>query len=368
MQNKNTDQVSQGVSPNSPVLGNNLITNQNNIDQIKPKKRSFLFLLLSIGLITISIIGTLAWFKIQLRPVTKDDVFQSISIPSGSTSLEIADNLERKGIIRSSTAFLWYIKLTRQTSLQAGVYRLSSGSSTPGIIKILESGKVESKNILISPGLRLKEITEILIKAGFEAEEIEYALRESRIHPLVKNLDSSVPLEGYLFPDTYTINQDTTAKQLITLMLDTFQSKITSEIKNGIKKQGLTQEQSIILASIVQKEVADFPTQQKVAQVFLKRLQEGRPLGSDVTYMYASKETGGKADPSLESPYNTRRVTGLPPSAISNFNIEALKAVASPTSTSYNYFVAGDNGITYFSKTLEQHEEYTRLHCQSCFQ
>lgn len=335
-----------------------------------PKKRKLwlLILIVHFSIIGLVIISASVWYKTQLRPLTKEDTYHVITVPSGATSQSIADSLEEKKIIRSSSAFLWHVKISRKQALQAGSYRLSSRLSTPEITAILADGKVSTVDVLIAPGLRLSQIKKELIDAGFEQADIERALRAAYNHPLVKNLDKDLPLEGYLFPDTYKIGPDTTAAQLVTLMLDTFGNRITTEIEAGLKKQGLTLQEGIILASIVQKEVSDYPTQQKVAQVFLKRLEEGRVLGSDVTYMYAAAETGQTASPELNSPYNTRKEAGLPPSAISNFNLDALKAVANPANTSYNYFVAGDNGITYFSDTLEQHEAYTRQHCASCFQ
>jgi UPF0755 protein len=86
-------------------------------------------------------------------------------------------------------------------------------------------------------------------------------------------------------------------------------------------------------------------------------------LGSDVTFIYAAAITGQPATPGLDSPYNTRKYGGLPPGPISNFNITALQAVANPTSTDYVYFVAGDDGKTYFSRTEAEHQALTRQHC-----
>ncbi len=334
------------------------------------KKRTWwlLALLAVAALLGAIILSVSLWYQLQLRPRTNSDIYHVLTIKSGASSQAIADDLEEKQIIKSSSAFLWYVKLSRKTNLQAGSYRLSSKLSTPEIATILADGKVSSVDVLIAPGLRLAQIKQALIQAGYTEAEIDQALANARSHPLLKGVPKTAPLEGYLFPETYKIGPDTTANQLVQWMLDTFEARITPDIKAGLKKQGLSIQEGIILASIVQKEVSDYPTQQKVAQVFLKRLNEDRVLGSDVTYMYAAAETGQTASPELNSPYNTRKNAGLPPSAIANFNLDALKAVANPANTTYNYFVAGDNGITYFSDTLEQHEEYTRQHCASCFQ
>jgi UPF0755 protein len=336
-----------------------------------PKKSLKKLLMVAIAvvsaLIVTMVVSFVVWYRVQMLPKTSNDIYHVITIQSGDSTTNIAEALEEKQIIRSSRAFVWHVRLNQVPGLQAGSYRLSSKLSSAEIAAILASGKVSTLDVLIPPGLRLKQITARLVEAGFEPVEIESALNAVRDHPLLKNVPRNVPLEGYLFPDTYKIGPDTTAEQLVRLMLTTFESKITPEIRTGVQNQGLTLEQAVVLASIVQMEEAEYDTQQKVAQVFIKRLNEGVPLGADPTFKYAAAETGQPAVPSLQSPYNTRLVSGLPPSPIANFNITALMAVANPADTSYNYFVAGDNGITYFSFTQEQHEAFTQKYCQSCF-
>lgn len=333
------------------------------------KKWWFVIAGVSVVLVTITtLIFSGLWYVVQLTPRTVSDIYHVIEIKPGSGKKAIAETLEDNKVIKSSTAFLWHTRFNNINSLQAGTYRLSSGDSTPKIAEVLAGGDTQTIDITITPGQRLKEIKQKLVRAGFTENDINAAIEEVKGHPLVKGVKNKDPLEGYLFPDTYNIAPTTTAEELVTLMLDTFQSKITPEIRRGLKEQGLSVHQGIILASIVQKEVSDYPTQQKVAQVFLKRLRDGVVLGSDVTFQYAAAEMGLAATPGLNSPYNTRRVNGLPPTAIANFNLSALEAVANPANTAYNYFVSGDNGVTYFSKTEVEHEALTRQHCQSCFQ
>ena len=372
---KNTEHIQQtpqtlGSLPSAPPPANSqLVQNQPISPKPKGKKKVVLIILgILAGLILAVFATVFIWYKTQLAPKTTDDVYHVLVVQSGASRQSIAYDLEEKQIIKSSSVFLWHTKLTGKSNLQAGSYRLSSKLSTPEIADILASGKVSTVDILIPPGLRLSQIKAELVKAGYGASEIDQALISVRSHPLLKNVSSSTPLEGYLFPDTYRIGPDTTAEQLITLMLNTFEKKITAEIKTGLAKQRLSLEEGIILASIIQKEVSDYPNMQKVAQVFLKRLNEGVVLGSDVTFQYAAKETGKAEVPTLDSPYNTRIVAGLPPSAIANFNIDALRSVAEPATTDFLYFVAGDDGTVYYSKTEAEHEALTRQHCKSCFQ
>lgn len=333
------------------------------------KKWWFLIAAISVALLALSsLLFSGIWYLVQLTPRTVSDIYHVVEIEPGSGSKEIAELLEENKVIKSSTAFLWHTKFNNISSLQAGTYRLSSGDSTPAIATMLSEGDTHSINITILPGLRLSQIKQKLVQAGFTKADIDKAVENAKNHPLVKDVKNKEPLEGYLFPDTYNIAPTTTADQLVTLMLDTFESKITTELKQKLKKQGLSLHQGIILASVVQKEVSDYPNQQKVAQVFLKRLSDGNVLGSDVTFQYAAAETGQSATPDLNSPYNTRIVGGLPPTAIANFNMSALEAVANPAKSSFNYFVAGDDGTVYYSKTEVEHEALTLQHCQSCFE
>ena len=316
------------------------------------------------GLVVLVVVGVSALYVHALTPRTKDDHYSVISVKSGSGTQQIAQDLQQHQLIRSATAFTLYVRLNRVSNLQAGDYRLSSKQSVQSIVKTLSGGNVTNVNILIAPGLRLDQIVTKLQAVGYSQQEIDEALVKVHDHPLLKDLPSDTKLEGYLFPDTYQIGPDTSAEQLLRLMLDNFQKKVTPEISSGLSQQGLTLNQGVILASIVQKEVSDPETQRTVAQVFLTRLNSGTMLGSDVTFIYAATVEGGVASPELNSPYNTRKYTGLPPTAISNFNLSALKAVANPSPTDYLFFVAGDDGNTYFSHTLEEHQAYINKYCK----
>lgn len=317
-------------------------------------------ILLILALVVLCVV---IWYTKAISARTAEDSYAVVSVPAGSGTSAIGKLLEEQKIIRNAKAFSIYAKVNGINNLQAGDYRLSSKQSVPEITEIISSGKVTTVNVLISPGLRLDQILTALKKDGYKEDELEAALVSVRDHPLLKNLPADTPLEGYLFPDTYQIGPGTSAKQLFTIMLSNLQDKITPQLETQIKAQGLTVPEAVVMASIVQKEVKDPTVQPTVAQVFLKRYREGIKLGSDVTYMYIEAKTGTQVGPTLDSPYNTRKYSGLPPSAISNFNFSALEAVANPTKTDYLFFVAGDDGTTHFSKTLEEHESLVQKYC-----
>lgn len=312
--------------------------------------------------------GLLIWYNDQLSARTNVDIYHVVQIKEGTGSADIAHQLESKQIIKNATAFLWYVKFNHVTNLQAGEYRISSKSSVKQVVDTIASGKVTNIDILIAPGLRLDQVIAVLEKAGYSKTAIEQALQSAHNDPFFTGMPQDTSLEGYLFPDTYRIAPDTSAQKVIQLILDNFHKQITPSITAGLAKQGLTLQQGIILASIVQKEVSDPSVQPTVAQVFEKRYREGVMLGSDVTYMYGAKITGQSATPQLDSPYNTRLYSGLPPGPIANFNISALKAVALPSATDYSFFVAGDDGKVHFSKTIEEHEALTHQYCTKACQ
>ncbi len=164
-------------------------------------------------------------------------------------------------------------------------------------------------------------------------------------------------MEGYLYPDSYDLPLNPDAKQLVGQMVDNFDKKVTPQLRTVYAAEGLTLHQAVTLASIVEKEVPSTSDRQIVAGIFLKRLQLGMPLESDVTVHYAADQLGVDFSTNLDSPYNTYKHAGLPPAPICNPGIGALTAVATPTSSDYLYFLAGSDGNTHFAKTFAEHQQ-----------
>jgi UPF0755 protein len=141
------------------------------------------------------------------------------------------------------------------------------------------------------------------------------------------------------------------------------QTHLTQDVLSGFKAQNLTTYQGITLASIVYAESGNPKSEPTVAQVFLLRLKQGMALGSDVTAFYAASLAGQDKTLGVDSPYNTRLHSGLPPGPIGSFTDIALKAVAHPSNTDYLYFVAGDDGTIHFSHTEQEHEAAIKKYC-----
>lgn len=312
------------------------------------------------------VIGVGRWYNESLKPlsiVAQENV--PFVVEPGWNARDIGKSLQEKYLIRNATAFAWYVdREGLRQKLQAGTYTLNSAYSVPDIVTILTEGKIDTVLVTILPGQRLDQLAEKLEKSGYSRAEIDTAMKKKYDKPIFASKPDGSSIEGYIFPETYQLTSESTLEDLFTRAFDEFNSEVNDNIRKGLAKQGLTLHEGIILASMIEQEVAKGEDRPKVAQVFLKRLREDMVLGSDVTFFYAAAVDGNKPTADYDSPYNTRINKGLPPGPIGNFSISALEAVANPASTDYLYFVAGDDGNTYFSHTLEEHDENVAKHCK----
>lgn len=320
----------------------------------------------ALAVLLLVLLGGFIWYQTQLAPVDANNTeLIRVDIASGTTPNQIAAQLEEAGLIRSAQAFSVYTRITgTQNSLQAGTYRLSPSESTPKIVDHLQSGKVDTFNITFLPGATLEDNRDVLLKAGYGAEEIDAAFDATYDRPLFASKPSSADLEGYIFSETYNIGSGASVQDILAQTFTQFEQVIEqNNLVQGYQNQGLSLFEGITLASIIQRESGgnDKP---EIAQIFLKRLEMGMELGSDVTYQYIADKTGVPRDVNLDSPYNTRRYPGLPPGPIAAPGVAALQAVANPADTDYLFFLSGDDDVTYYGRTLEEHEANIRNYCQ----
>lgn len=336
----------------------------------RPKKtRKRLVLWVSGGILVLLVVvalGGLLWYQQQLSPVNKDDTSKKlVVIKPGTTPDGIASDLAEQKVIRSERAFLLYTKLTKtQNVLQAGSYRLSPSESTPQIVEHLTKGNVDTFELTFLPGATLAQNKKVFLKAGYSEAEVDIAFKKTYDSPLFEGKPSSADLEGYIFGNTYRFGAGTSVEEVLKHIFALYNEEIeNNNIAAKLKAKGLTLYEGITLASIIQRESAGGDEAQ-IAQVFYTRLAIDMPLGSDVTYQYIADKTGVARDPNLDSPYNTRRYKGLPPGPIAVPGVAALKAAANPAPGDYVYFLSGDDDVTYFARTLQEHEANIQKHCQ----
>ena len=324
-------------------------------NKLKTKRlRHWRWWLIALAALTVLSIGAVwslrSWYHGNLRPVSSSQKTVYYTVPVGSGVQEIAAGLRKAELIRSIRAFETYVRSNElHDDLLAGTYALNPSMSVQQIVKKIVDGDVAKNLLTILPGKRLDQIKEAFSSAGYSPAAIEeaFGVDQYRRHPALADLPPNATLEGYLYPDSYQKLADTPAETIIRQSLDEMNEQLTPDIRNGFTAQGISVYQSVILASIIEKEVPQDADRPVVAQVFLKRLRENIRLESDATSIY----------------YNTYANSGLPPTPISNVTVSSLRAAAYPASTDYLFFVSGDDGKTHFSRTKEAHEEAVRKYC-----
>ena len=307
-----------------------------------------------------------AYFE-DLKPVSSTkETIKLVTVRRGATLDQIAKQLKDEGLIRSPWAFKLYVGSKNvRDALQAGTYSFSPGQSVAEIVVQLSHGKVATDLVTIIPAQRLDQIRTTLVNYGFSTQSVDAALDSAvyRDNPALVDKPAGANLEGYIYPDSYQKDSNTTPQQIIEKALAEMDKKLTPDLRSAFAAQGLSTYQGIILASIVEKEVSNTADRAQVAQVFLKRMRIGMPLGSDVTAFYGARLAGQDPSVSYDSPYNTRLHTGLPPTPISNVTVGSLQAVANPAPTDWLYFVSGDDGTTHFANTLDEHNANVAKYC-----
>lgn len=316
----------------------------------------------------ISLLGGVIWYSMNIQ--AKGGSLRQLTlvrIEPGDNQGQIGYLLQEKSIIKSSFAFNIYTRLSgTHNKLQAGTYRLSPAETIPQIVEHLVNGTVDEFSITFYPGATLKDNRQVLIDAGFSAKDVDVALTRHYDSSLFDNKPTGTDLEGYIYGETYNFNSGATVEDILKRTFTQFENVINdNNLKSGFANHGLNLYQGITLASIIQREASSATDRKQIAQVFYTRLALDMPLESDVTFIYAANRLGEVPVSTLDSPYNTRIYKGLPPGPISSPSLTALLALVNPAKGDYIYFVAGDNGKVYFSRTLEEHNTNVSKYCTS---
>ncbi|MDR1970279.1 MAG: endolytic transglycosylase MltG [Candidatus Nomurabacteria bacterium] len=323
-----------------------------------------------ICLLIISASIAMAWWTTSLQPINKDDTrSRQFIVDKGATTDQIATALQKGGFIKNATVFKIYVRLN-SIVIQAGTHLLSPSYSVPEIANKLTQALIDEVEIQVPPGLTLKQLRSTWKKHGYTEAEISAAYSASYKSSLLDDRPSNLPierrLEGYIYPDTYRVYSSDKLEVVIQKAIDQFEQVATkNDLRAKFKAQKLTFYEGLTLASIIEKEVSSETDRKKVSGVFFNRIKVGEQLGADATYKYAFAEGLCSIDgPGCNSAYNTRKHAGFPPGPISNVNLTALVAVAEPTSHNYFYYVSGDNGKNYFSRTIKEHEANISKYCR----
>ena len=337
-------------------------------------------LLLSLLIVVVLVAGGAAAFvfymvnRIQQPYKGFPEPERFVEIPSGTGAAEIRRRLVEAGVVSDELAFRAALMWTGQSrALKAGEYRFDRPMSVVDVVEKLARGDVYGHPITFPEGLTIGEMADIVESHGFgKADEFIKAARDGS---LVNDLDPAAKdLEGYLFPETYTLPRGTPVATLVSLMVERFRDTYTTLEAKRSGQADLSTRQIVTLASLVEKETGKAEERPLVAAVYRNRLDKNMAMQADPTVVYALVKAGTydgnirKRDLSFDSPYNTYKYAGLPPGPIASPGRAALEAALAPADVDYLYFVSRNDGSHAFAETLAKHnanvQEYQVLYFQ----
>ncbi|HEX2646858.1 MAG TPA: endolytic transglycosylase MltG [Candidatus Dormibacteraeota bacterium] len=335
--------------------------------------RRFVTVLVILGLLGFGTSKGLEWWNYNVQtPISTTSQNVPFHIDPGETPTQIGTDLYDLHLIRSTIAFDLYTRITDAgPKFQAGSFTLNTNMTMVQIVSALQHGNVELKKVTLIEGYPLwKEaqivegsplaiLADVYLKA---ASNPTLASTYSFLPPPTAN--PQFPYEGYLFPDTYLIDPSAGAPGLVKDQLDQFASVFSADLRAQIatatqSRPAETIGAIVILASMVDREANTSTDRGNVCSVYYNRLAINMPLGVDATLLYAlgrlsPQPTGTELG--MDTPYNTRKHTGLPPSPISNPGKAAILACINPPKTSYLYYFTDTAGTTHFETTQQQFE------------
>lgn len=303
----------------------------------------------------------------QLQPIGNASQVTVLDIAEGASLSEVAERLRRQNLIKSDWAFVWMGRLAGlDRNIIPGEYEFHGGMDPSTILEKIVKGEVIQYPVTIPEGFSISQIADLLHEQRLaDREEFLQCTRDPVfIQTLSLSVDDRVEnLEGYLFPDTYQFARHVKPERLIATMVSRFKKSVTEEDRRRAAELGLSMHQAVTLASVIEKETARSDERTLISGVFHNRLRKKIPLQSDPTVIYALNEFDGnlrKKDLSIDSPYNTYRVVGLPPGPIANPGSAAVHAALYPEPSEYLYFVSRNDGSHEFSATLAEHNRAVR--------
>ena len=285
-------------------------------------------------------------------------------IARGENAGSIARHLEEQGIVRSALSFEYVLyDEEKEDALQSGTYQVSSALTPRQLVTLFQKAPGEQVVLTVIPGWRLTEIAAAVEKAFPKISKQEFldaAVVGARTNGILGGMTAKQPLEGFLFPETYFFRPETTAPQIVDVLLAQFETRAGATIRTAAAARKMTVYDLVKLASIVEREARDPNESPLIAGVYQNRLDIGMKLDADPTIQYAKGDWGELSldDLKLSSPYNTYQVAGLPPTPICSPGQAALEAAAHPADHDYLYFVAKNDGTGdhAFAKTIEEQE------------
>ncbi len=322
-----------------------------------PKNHKLLLFAIIFILLILAPIAISRYYNYLLEPVSKEETAQIFVVKPGQPIAQIAKNLEGAKLVKNALAFrLLVSQMGISKKIQAGDFRLSPNLSSRQIAQELTHGAIDVW-VTIPEGLRLEE----------QAARIEEKLKfgENEKFQFDKKEYLKLAKEGFMFPDSYLIPRDANANDVVLRLQETFNQKVGNLPQKGANND-LSEEEVIILASLVEREARTSEERSIIAGILLNRLEAGVALQVDATVQYAKGYDSSKNSwwppvttedyQNVRSPYNTYLFVGLPPTPIASPGLESIQAAAEPADTDYFYYLHDREGKIHYARTQEEHD------------
>ncbi len=298
------------------------------------------------------------------RPANPSGTSRDFAVGAGDTAATVARRLADEGVITRPLVLLLPLHdQGTEGSIQAGTYRVSAAMTPAELARLLERAPGERLVLRIIEAWRLTEIAAEVQRRFPQISADDFlavAVAGRYDYPILRDVKPGTPLEGFLFPDTYFFTSAVTAEEIVRTLLDTFQRRAGSAVAEAAQRRKVRAADIVSLASIVEREARVRTEGATIASVYWNRLARDMALDADPTIQYAigSWRELTLDDLKVESPYNTYRQPGLPPTPICAPGEAALKAAAEPAATDFLFFVAKNDGSGEhaFARTVEEHE------------
>ncbi|AUS87618.1 endolytic transglycosylase MltG [Lysinibacillus capsici] len=342
-----------------------------------------------IAIVFVLIIGVVGLFgynyvKGALKPLDPNATKTiAVEVPIGSSLSSISTLLEKKGVIKDARVFKYYAKFKNESQFQAGNYDLTQAMTFDELIESLKTGKVYRKPVFtmtVPEGLTLEQIGKVIEKKTpyTQKEFMDLVTSDTFVQQMMANYPELVTeavladnirydLEGYLYPATYSYYEEKPSLQAIVEEMIAAMNNVVKNYSDVLAEKQMSVHQLLTFASLLEEEATAQTDRETIASVFYNRINEGMPLQTDPTVLYALGDHKDRVlyeDLEVDNAYNTYKNKGLPPGPIAGAGKTSIEASLNPSQTDYFYFLADKEGVNHFSKTYDEHlqkvEKYLR--------
>lgn len=335
---------------------------QNPLDSNQGKSSILKLIMMIVALLAILFLAGIYLWKSLLAPVGLDPNPVTVSIPKGASTNQIGQILWGKGLIKSKLALKIYSRVKGyDNKMQAGEYLVAPSMSTPDILTSMVTGSVADISFTVPEGYTTSQIADLLTAKGYVKRDqfMDQVANGNFSYSFLQGLPHDERrLEGYLFPNTYSLGISSNEQEIIKTMLNEFQKQLPGDFEAKARSLGLSVHEAVTIASLIEREAKKPEEQPLVSAVIQNRLKKRMRLEIDATVQYLFPKPKPRLyfkDLKIQSPYNTYRNFGLPPGPIACPGRTALQAAVNPAPVGYLYYVVKGDGTHAFATTFKEH-------------